>query len=172
MANVIRCDQSLLRSYIVILLLPTLLSATRVETWNFTRSHTMQDFEWPPSQADRASVLVDLNSGVKLICGSSKSSLYVRTARMSRDADDVRIVALLLDKFTLDQSHILACSLADEWHVPRNEIDRWYESAKRDVGARGLACVHDRTPSVDIEMMPSFDDNAQWTLLITFGWVR
>jgi hypothetical protein len=106
--------------------------------------------------------LYDVNVSVKCPGGRDYHG-HVFSISFHRTGGQIDLVRILFDEDNISGVRSLASTLADEWGLPKDEIERWYGLAKAGKWNRSKVDIIDNSsiPSRELKLVNSYDHTGQ-----------
>ena len=105
--------------------------------WDLSSSHTLDDVDWPADQRDStATAFEDLSGATIELPGGERfeAGEEVEAILLERDGPNVTLAQINFEKQSLEGARDRARALAEEWDLPIEPLDPWYEEQIEEHG--------------------------------------
>lgn len=170
--------QMLLMGLVVLaLLVPAASCETKSNdrTWDFSASRDISQIPWPQAKSKEDFLPLDINGrAVARFPDGRTFSQRLRFATFTREGNQIILITFGLEDQTIDDAYKTATELATHWGLIQPPLDEWRNKAKAQPGQfmRGGTARRGVTPTVDLEIVDSFDEAKPYAINFQIAWIE
>jgi hypothetical protein len=143
--------------------------------WNLSRSHTVDDVDWPKPELSAVEISPVGSVRIQLPEGRSFTSDGDVVHDITLDRRDRTVRGVQIDSHPRSDkdAHLLAVRWATEWDLSREPLDRWRDGAAKTpaiTSARPAERIGDDGPVPVVEIRNSFEDENPVLVSLQFYW--